>query len=796
MPVATRADIRRDIRQESSGLACTIGSTRIASDPKGIVGIQKAMSMPEMQIASGIVVRSGVTAYDCAVKVGKEEIACNILTSSISPAFGVASGAIPIEGTYVFVIRDPGNNAKGWVIGQSPLAKNIPTNSKKPYKPYPHYWNEDIIPFLDNAVYNVPFSKSSKYTAKIPAPGNRPADILPGDVVFVNENGCGMFATEYFSEITGGASYVMASRLDDEIRMRSTNMTVWTDHQAKESFNDGGYISEESREYSYQGERLGDKDLKISPEYKKPWETEDKTPRPRVKSWRGFLGNLFSWFALRPKDPGKPDEGLNKGLISVHASQGGNVMVRAAGGVSMEKYDRIPVPERIKKPWDPEGDREKDTEHKPFESFEGNNDPHARALELSDRMAWEQGTMYKRFDELKKDFKAPNENDLESLKDNDEDPMHSTELQHTKNDKRRAGVYIGNDGSVILRDAWGSEIIMVGGNITINTPGSVVTTAHRNAVTFAGKTIALRGMEAVDISADHPSLGHVRVQSNNLVEIVGGSDDGGGGVLIESIAEGKMMNAKKDGGDEASIYGVVIRSEKSGVSVAGKDTYITGHKHVFVTGGPDGPERDGDIYIDGKNVVATAKKNFVATSGPSCLFVNKKTALVYGQRTGAVVGRTAMIFNGKKVPAIWVPIKKKPEIDLSDLSEMLQTSDIIMPYTWDEQVEKALFTFRTSEQGGTMSGVEPWQPNEKFTMYEPHWQIMVSNGGLVKEKPVDQKYATVHGSKPWPYMPALDEGIVKKLEEFTNIENGYSKKRDELEKTSKISEKPFSEYKY
>ena len=794
MPVATRADVENAIRMAVSFFGGAVGSPLLQTDPGVVSSMISAMTSKSLKIESGVVLRSGCTSYDCAVKIGKDEVGCNILSSAAQPSFGTCFGSVPVEGTWVFVLRDPETASKGWVIGSIPLAYNLPTNGKKAYKAYQHYWTDDFNIYLDNASYNIPFKKDSKVVAKIPAPANRPGDVVPGDLVCMNENACGILTTEYMLEMSGGASFVTLSRLDDEIHVRSTNMRVWTDHEARESFNDGGYISSESREYSYEGERLGDKGLKLSSAYKKPKDTKEKTPRPRVKSWMGFLGNVLSWFALRPKDPGKPDQGLNKGLTSVHVSQAGNVMVRAAGGVAIERYDRIPVPERITGPWDPEGDRESKTEHKPLEAFEGNKDPHARGLELSDRMAWEYGSMYKRFDELKKDFKSPNESELEKLKDDDEDPMKSSEQKLSECDKRRAGVYIGNDGSVIIRDAWGSEIVMVGGNVTVNTPGNVITTAHKNVATFAGNTVSVRGKESVDIVSEDKSKGRVRLSAQNLVEIAGGTDGRGGGVLIESLGKGKMINAAKGAGDTARIQGVVIRSEKSGVSIAGKSTYVTAEKNVFVTGGKDGATRDGSVFIDGKNVVATVSKNFVATSGPCTLFCSKKSAVVYGSRA-AVAGGKAIILNGSKVPSMWAEAEEM-DIDLTDLWTKLQNSDVIKPYSWDQQLEKALFSFRTSAQAKTNSGIEPWKKNGKFTMYQPHWQVMVKNGGLVTESPVPQVIMEVHGSKQWPYTPSIDSGVFKTVESFKNVENGMSKDRDSLEKTSGISEDTFSNYKY
>ena len=618
-------------------------------------------------------------------------------------------------------------------------------------------------------------------------------DILPGESFVTNENRCGVVTTMYDVELTGGASFIRMGRIDDEIRIRSTNFTKWTSHQALKEFNDGGLISSEGREYLYQGEYLGDRGRSISG-YKKPSETKDKEPRPRTRWWKGFLGNLFSWFAVRPR---YSKDSEDTGLASIHVSQAGNVMARAAGGISLERYDEIPVPHRLKEEWDPEGDREVDVKHKPMFHFDLSSDPHAVGLLKSSQMAWEQKSAYQRFDELKKDFKVQQESEVKRPETGDEDPFGSQEANLSEYQGRKAGVFIGPDGSVIIRDAWGSEIVMEGGNVTINTPGNVITTANRNVVSIAGQTVAVRGAKGADVTADD---GHVHIQSKKVVEIAGGSDKSSGGVLIESLGEGPAVSAPEEAGDAALVSGVVIKSEKGGVSLSGKYTYVTGLDDVFITGGDNGSERNGSVFIDGENVIATgARTAGMVVKTSACLLAESGALLVSDEGSALVAGKSAMIINGDQIPIPWVSIDRTPDLSkIKDIWDALQSSDIIQPMDWQNLVKNAMFSFRKSSELKTDQGLAPWKPNG-FKMYQPYWQVMKDLGvDTVVSTPSKLEVEAVHSSKCWPGKEAMDSGkFVTASSGSLNVGGQYasSKSRESLKDSVSVEEKSFSEFK-
>lgn len=738
----------------------------------------------------GRVTRACCGGYDCFVQVGAWEIPCFALSIGAWNGFGVTDGYIPLEGSTVVVLTGGSAASIGYILGAVPNSRNsVPKGWSLPKSPS-NTPNDDFSPLKDNSAYLTPYKgdRSRKHWAG----AGRPKDMVPGDYVVVNENRVGLAATMYDVELSAGASFVRVGAIDDEVRIRATNFTKWTDAGAVSEFNDAGRLSSEGREYSYQNEALGDSGGNVVfGGYERPSAAKDKEPRPRTRWWKGFLGSVFSWFAVRPrKSPSEEDAGL----ASVHAGQTGNIMVRAAGGVSLERYDRIPVPHRLKEPWDPAGDSQYDVENGPHEPFT-TKDPHARALELSSRMAWDQKAMYRRFDELKKDFRVQQESAVAALSDEDGDPFESKGRELSKYDGRRAGVFIGDDGSIIMRDAWGSEIVMLGGNVSINTPGTVMVAAHNDVVSMAGRSFVAMGSKAAEMSSEN---GSARVHAKRLVAIAGGTDSTDGGVLIESLAKSPALSAEKEGGDAASVGGVVIRAEESAVSISGKKAYLLGNEAAHVVGGGEGEEMSGDVYVCGKNVISSASGVLASVADGSGLIATDSSAVVSSKGSSLMTGESgAIVVNGQEVPILWDSGGEVPSLTntFENIYRQAQDSRAMEPFTWDGLSEKALFSFRKSSESGTDSGGQPKDPTPEFRVYQPHWQVMSESGDpMASSTPSEMAVEDVRGTRCWPGKDAFDSGKFVKLSSG-NVEKGLSKDRDSLSPSVELSEEPYSSFK-
>ena len=515
-----------------STISGVVAGTDMPSDPTSDVSSGKGVHDAGLGgvVQVGVVIRSGVGGYDCSVRIGGTEIGCQIASNIMSPTYGYSMGFVPPEGSMVVVVLPSRNARRGVVVGAVPLGwtstPNMPVRQEIPplYSArkagYGHY-SAFQSPMLDET-----------YSSKVASPNNRPADVLQGEVYLQNEHSCGFFGGSLSGNLHGGGALVKVSRIEDLVRIRSANYERWSDGTVSGDYNDLAYITEEEQSFSYQGERLGDKGLVPG----EPVVVGDSTPvipHPRIKRFVGALGSVCTTIVERPeqtriskalRDRKTDDEGV----LSSHVGEDGSVMVRSAGGMSFERYDRIPSVRRVRKPYDPEGDSE--VRHEPVRPFEHGEDEALLPLELFDELAWDQKGAYQRFDEHEKDFRTQEEKDLKVPGDSNRDPSGSTSSM-ARNDGRRCGVYLAQNGGIVIRDAWGSEISMVGGDIYINDPGSVITTANRSIVSFANDTNAVKARRIAAVE----SMEVAEIRGARYANIQGGCDEKGGGVLVESF---------------------------------------------------------------------------------------------------------------------------------------------------------------------------------------------------------------------------------------------------------------------
>ncbi len=266
------------------------------------------------------------------------------------------------------------------------------------------------------------------------------------------------------------------------------------------------------------------------------------------------------------------------GLSEVQRASDGRVRITSAKSVSLVKEITIPVPVRI-------------ATHAPTtsESFDVDQiteieitDPQESA-ELFDRKELYNRSMDRRVVEKHPEWTYP------SIPSNEEDeyngdvlakaiaykekeagyvpkpllehtyeiPTHVTmeidEQTKSKYYKGRAGVFITEDGGIVIRDAYGSSIRMTGGNIYADCPGDILEMPGRDKVTIAGRGVSLQAQQDVEVVSTN---GNARLKAATQLSMLGGSS-GSGGVLIESKATDKPKEIE---GQKMLSGGIVVKS--------------------------------------------------------------------------------------------------------------------------------------------------------------------------------------------------------------------------------------------
>jgi hypothetical protein len=570
-------------------------------------------------------------------------------------------------------------------------------------------------------------------------------------------------------------------------------------------FHNARFLSSERNFALYQEERLGgnSKQAKVwKDDSKEPVEGQHQTMRPRIKDLAGFFGHLKSSFCLRPdpndsdvrKQGDKPNE---EGVSRETIDPSGQYRLSTAGMIAIERTGRIPVPVRKCYPTDKGHDHESPETLNPFEHDE--SDPCYRQLELFDRQAYDLKNQYARVDGLglkEPDYHVPQEEELKPLTDKYDEKFDGNEtVKLQKYDKRRAGAYIGEDGSVIIRDAWGSEIVMLGGNVSISCAGNVMLLPGKTALTIAGDDIVQKAQNSVDI---HASEHDVRLSAARNMEILGGGDESqySGGVIIESRGNGVSPWDGKDKGEQARLSGITLRTKNQGVVVDGQKVVVRSRKVTKIVSGDK--SIDGRVDIGSKMFRVRANAAYITSEG-AAMKVDRSSFNAIAKSIGIYAESALDLTRGSKAPALkWDDIGNNPAVEklpkfVDNTKELADEKQASEGFSADA-LEKMVFGFRTSQECGTD---KPWSiggSGGKFRMYEPAWvQVMkiyetLKNGG-VDSKAYEEKPEWENG-KPFPGKEAEDSAEYAQLaglQPKNLTSDGFNVSRKNVKDKSQIS---------
>lgn len=764
----------------------------------------------------GIVTRADAGLYNIMVNIGSREITCIMAVSSINPYLGVCDCNIPTVGSRVLVYSPSASMGTAVILTVLPSANLISSADKDGNLP------EQLTDALDGEpgksaktekVYQNIIAGSG---ATIDASTGRPAEIFPGNRAWLNEQGVGVAILNVLAMLRGSErAKITVSAIDDAVRVISGYYQHINAQGTDQIYNDGGFLTREVSGTSYQCEKSGHNDYgsklfkdreKGDPASARYGFAEDKIiPKKRFQLFLGHLGDLVNFFIAKPdpeQNPEKSDtDSKDQGLLQTHIDSSGRAIVRSAAGISLQRDDHIPVPKKKHEPWDPEGNKMEDasvelTAKGPFKWDE--NYPYARSLQLRDALAYRNMQAIQRLSDQDKDYYLPEEEDLDTP-DDEYDKQGKGKEDYKKNANRKACINIEDDGSIILRDAWGTELIMGGGNITINCAGDIHERSGKSIVQLAGHDIITKARKSVDITATDND---VRVKANTNLHMVAEGRDGGGGVLIESKADGIVaFNGK---GEATNSKGIIFKAKDSEIYMQANTLHASGKKAIKIETFDEDGENFGDIIIAAKNIYSNAKNNIMLTTGD-------ETSLLLTSRQAILSANTAMIAGGNSLvltrgAKAWIPFQ---EIDITsnpyetlkagteNLYNSIQTSTAwLAPYGPEARAD-IQFTYRSSNEYGTLSASEVYGAS-KFMVYQASWAYLAS----IKDPLIGGTVETWEGNSiedtyPWPGKEACDGTAYVKLESESNINSktGIAKKRAELKDTpGKLIKYSFDEY--
>ena len=788
-------------------------------DPHGVTRfLSTVLQKPQNMLLLGKVIMYHPSTHSAAVRVKNDTWPCIFADEMLSFSFGFSETNPPREGDNVLVMASSPGSRTGIVIGRLPFPMDFKADggTGDKYNDPDKYNRQSFTQVEDSRDINIPsYSKpvvnKKDKTTKL-CTNLRPTDVYPGEYANLNQHNCGIKGGLFSSTLVGGGASLRLSALTNCARLTCDSYRRHSLLGNMHEFHNGRYLSSERDIAMYQEERLGGAEREAgvwTDDSKAPVAGENQTIRPRIKELSGYFGHLYSRFCMRPSANVSSirvlgDEEKEEGVCRETIDPSGQYRLSASGMIAIERTGRIPVPVRTAYPTDKDHDIESDPETlKPFKHDQ--NSPDYRQLELYDRLAYDLKNQYSRIDGEKSktpDYYVPQEEEMEPLKDAYDENFTGSETVKLKEfDKRRAGVYIGEDGSVIIRDAWGSEIAMLAGNVTISCAGNVMMLPGKTQLTIAGDDIVQKAQNSIDI---HASEHDIRLSAARNMEIVGGADENShkGGVIIESKGSSSTPWDGKDKGESAQVSGITLKAKKQAVVMDGQDVVVRSRKRTRILSGEK--ELDGEIGMGAKKIRSRTSQGTYITNGEKAhVAVEKENVVVSAGRVDIAGEDSTSIYKGEDymIPLKWFPVEnmaaiKDPLYDALT-KELVDENKSSLGFD-SESLDKMVFGFRTSAECATTSS---WAigGSGKWKMYEPAWVQVKGIYDTLRNGGVDTEAYKEDGEwdngRPFPGKEAENDGVYAQLSGLApkNLTSeGFNKSRKSVEDSSSVEEASFN----
>lgn len=607
-----------------------------------------------------------------------------------------------------------------------------------------------------------------------------PGDVLPGDSVTTNTHGASQALLELLASMRGGnGASIETFILDQLVRITGYNLQERTALYERNVMEDGGMSSEESSGTHIMEESMGNDPEAEVPEYL-------ASMARRFQTFKGFLGGLSQDFVIRPDsrpaDMSKAGEQPDLGLYHRFQHVSGATFERSITGGGFVKAPVIAVPKKKKEVDDPSGSIGKplNDPSDPFTFDEKTpGTPAGSFCQIRDFLAWQFNRLaMARINERSGDWVIPEEEECPSLGESDApgiggfyrefpgevDALKSEAGETTVDPKNGMKARLGSawclvlpDGSVSIRDIWGSSINMSGGHIDISASKDVRIVSGGSVVVLGGDDCVIKARQSVDVSA---SIGQVRVRSHGEVFI----SSAVGGMLINLESAGRVFSSDKRG-EQIGLSGLVIKSTLGGVTINSNQLTVNSNALFLNSMKEGGPA---PIFM-GK---VSGMYLQVESGGVAFLFKNGGT----GISDDGYIFTTGHIYSEKNLYAKGGAILGGSLSENGDFSEVEPIQPIIEEvfeniddFQWQyslENLAQVRFGFRQTSDYATTDGI--W--------FESFWQRetegldpWVENPDETGEYPYPGKDHFIGGRKSfWKYVEA-------------NVgKNGVSYKRDRL----------------
>lgn len=761
-------------------------------------------------LAVGWIVRATPCTHDYLVQIpGRTRLICTQLADAMTRLAGTAAIDLLTEGTPVLVWAPAGDSARGVILGAFPsVMQGLVDPNSVLQSPVLFYLlsQESGAAFWSENAYLRPATDPDNRN-KLLANSQRPGDTLPGDWGRINHFGAGFALLGLVAQMRAtDRAKIEVHILDDLVRLVSGQYQHFSALGEAHVYNDGGLVSAEFAGSPHQAEVAGVDGYSADGIFKQTdrdqgylnsgvqLRNELQTLKRRLQIFTGALGDILQVFI---GNPGAGTETYDKltaiqGLLHAHVDGSGRLSVRTANGIALTRADRLPVPKKLKEPWDPAGDHPEADDfqlpkRKPFQ-YDPDR-PYARNLQLCDGEEWLLGMAYRVFDALGKDWHTPQSRELPTP-DNQYDKLGGATENYDQYAGRKAGVFVNPDGSLVLRDAWGSELYMRGGDIVISCAGNVINQTGKDNIVLAGRDVVIKAKNSADLSATDRD---VRIKAQKNLHVYAKE----GGILLETDSQGDDHGYTGAEGEQVASQGIVLKAANSTVFVWGRTVRLAATAAAYLE------SVAGRLYLAAKRLLLAGDSlDLVGKNGNSALELGS-SATLSGKSVNLAATGGISITSGTRVlvPLKWSNIDSDPGQEAHDrvapdYDAFMASEAAYSPYDSGGR-QQIKFTFRNASQYGTDKPIEASPVGTVFRLYQTPWQYLVEQQHpLLPVTTTAWIEAEVNGTYPWPGKENYRQDVYVILEQETNVgTDGQPKPRSELsDRPGSFASKPLNEY--
>lgn len=601
----------------------------------------------------------------------------------------------------------------------------------------------------------------------------RPWNVLAGEWARGNKMGVAVAIMHFHALLQANdKAKLEMSVFDDLVRLTSGTYEHNSSIGRTRIFDDEGELSMESSGSVRSWERLGEDepkevitDLGEATENSVPYSRPEIEPKDRFRMFYGALADLFQFYARNPYQSETDDR---SGTARVSVDYDGHVGVHSRAGISIGLKERIPVPKRVKEPWDLEGDTEVTRVPKmPFEFDPAY--PYGRNLQMAEYRAWRDKLIYQRFDEMENEFVVPEHSEVQQPPEGT-DSEGSTSAVPASPD---CGVDFLDDGSIRFYESGGAELYMRGGKVIVSAPNGMEQHIGGSLVSLVTQDIIMKAHQSIDV---HATEKDVRVTSGGLTHL----HSIGKGTLITTDSEGLSVDGGE--GEEYNARGIVIGKPGSDVALVGNDLTMVAEGGVKV-------KAENVIVSAAKRLTQVAENVFISGGGGSALKLGAAACTVIGRAMSLVAGAAFNFFKGDQIlQAQWVDLDSPAPYDAQSAKVESGYATYAEGEDWlsgmkESDRKNVRFTYRTPEQYGTDSGGA-----EQFMVYMPLWQLLEEPSETWTEEEIE-------GTFPWPGQGVRETSFLI-YERGENVDDdGDPKTRSEMQSTGgSFSQASFDDY--